>query len=125
MVMMCRGFRGATTASANTKAAINDATEEMLRALVEANDLDPEFIAAASFTVTADLNAEYPASVARRRLGWTYVALTDAVEMDVPYGLPMCIRVLILANTEKSPEEIKNVYLRGAEKLRQLSVPGS
>ena len=124
MVMMCRGFRGATTASANTKAAINDATEEMLRALVEANGLDPEFIAAASFTVTADLNAEYPASVARRRLGWTYVALTDAVEMDVPYGLPMCIRVLILANTGKSPEEIKNVYLRGAENLRQRSVPG-
>lgn len=124
MVMMCRGFRGATTASANTKAAINDATEEMLRALVEANGLDLEFIAAASFTVTADLNAEYPASVARRRLGWTYVALTDAVEMDVPYGLPMCIRVLILANTGKSPEEIKNVYLRGAENLRQRSVPG-
>ena len=124
MVMMCRGFRGASTASANTKAAINDATEEMLRALVEANGLDLEFIAAASFTVTADLNAEYPASVARRRLGWTYVALTDAVEMDVPYGLPMCIRVLILANTGKSPEEIKNVYLRGAENLRQRSVPG-
>ena len=124
MVMMCRGFRGATTASANTKAAINDATEEMLRALVEANGLDLEFIAAASFTVTADLNAEYPASVARRRLGWTYVALTDAVEMDVPYGLPMCIRVLILVNTGKSPEEIKNVYLRGAENLRQRSVPG-
>ena len=124
MVMMCRGFRGATTASANTKAAINDATEEMLRALVEANGLDLESIAAASFTVTADLNAEYPASVARRRLGWTYVALTDAVEMDVPYGLPMCIRVLILANTGKSPEEIKNVYLRGAENLRQRSVPG-
>jgi chorismate mutase len=125
MVMMCRGFRGATTASANTKAAINDATEEMLRALVKVNDLAPEFIAAASFFVTPDLNAEYPASVARRRLGWTYVALTDAVEIDVPYGLPMCIRVLILANTEKAPEEIKNVYLRGAENLRQRSVSGS
>ena len=125
MAMMCRGFRGATTASANTRAAINDATEEMLRALIEANGLDPEFIAAASFFVTPDLNAEYPASVARRRLGWTYVALTDAVAMDVPYGLPMCIRVLVLANTEKAPEEIKNVYLRGAENLRQRSVPGS
>ncbi len=125
MVMMCRGFRGATTASANTKEAINDATEEMLRALVDANDLDAEFIAAAWFTTTTDLNAEFPASVARRRLGWTYVALMDAHEMEVPYGLPMCIRVLVLVNTEKRPEEIKNVYLRGAENLRQRSVPGS
>lgn len=125
MTMMCRGFRGATTASSNTKAAINDATEEMLRALVDANDIDVDSIAAASFFVTPDLNAEYPASVARRRLGWTYVALTDSVEIDVPYGLPMCIRVLVLVNTEKRPDEIKNVYLRGAENLRQRSVPGS
>lgn len=125
MAMMCRGVRGATTASANTKAAINDATEEMLRALVDTNDIDVDSIAAASFFVTPDLNAEYPASVARRRLGWTYVALTDSVAIDVPYGLPMCIRVLVLVNTEKRSEEIKNVYLRGAENLRQRSVPGS
>ena len=55
MAMMCRGFRGATTVFANTKAAINDATEEMLRALVDANDIDVESIAAASFFVTPDL----------------------------------------------------------------------
>ena len=84
MVMMCRGFRGATTVSDNTKNAINDATEEMLRALVQSNDLNPDSIAAAYFTLTPDLNAEYPASVARRRLGWTHVALMDALAVDVP-----------------------------------------
>lgn len=125
MVIMCRGFRGATTASANAKEAIVEATEEMLKALVEANDLEPEFIAAAWFTTTPDLNAEFPAAVARRRLGWTHVALMDAHEMDVPDGLPMCIRVLVLVNTEKGPEEIKNVYLRGAVNLRQRGEPGS
>ena len=125
MGMMCRGFRGATTASANTKEAIVEATEEMLRALVEANGLDPEFIAAAWFTTTTDLDAAFPAAAARRRLGWTHVALMDAHEMDVPGDLPMCIRVLVLVNTEKRPEEIKNVYLRGAVNLRQRSVPGS
>ena len=125
MVMMCRGFRGATTASDNTKEAINTATEEMLRALVDTNDLKPDSIAAAYFTLTPDLNAEYPASVARRRLGWNHVALMDALEVNVPYGLPMCIRVLVLVNTEKRPDEITNVYLRGAVNLRQRSVPGS
>ncbi len=119
MVMMCRGIRGATTASENTEAAIAEATEEMLRALVEANGLDPEYIAAAWFTTTSDLNASWPATVARRRLGWTGVALMNSHEMDVPGGLSMCIRVMLLVNTEKRQDEIQNAYLRGAVNLRQ------
>ena len=86
MAMMCRGFRGATTASDNTSLAIVEATEELLRAMVEANDLDPEYIAAAWFTTTPDLTAEFPATVARRRLGWTGVALMNSHEIDVPDG---------------------------------------
>ena len=119
MVMMCRGFRGATTASANTRDAIADATEELLRAMVEANDLDPQYIAAAWFTTTMDLTAAFPATAARRRLGWTGVALMDGHEIDVPGGQPMCIRVMLLVNTEKGQDEIQNVYLRDAVSLRQ------
>lgn len=125
MVMMCRGIRGATTASENTEAAIAEATEEMLRALVEANGLDPEYIAAAWFTTTSDLNASWPATVARRRLGWTGVALMNSHEMDVPGGLSLCIRVMLLVNTEKRQDEIRNVYLRGAVNLRQRDGRGS
>lgn len=119
MAMMCRGFRGATTASENTEAAIAEATEEMLRALVKANDLEPEYIAAAWFTTTPDLNASWPATVARRQLGWTGVALMNSQEINVPGGLPLCIRVTLLINTEKRQDEIENVYLRGAVNLRQ------
>lgn len=119
MVMMCRGFRGATTASENTESAIADATEELLRAMVDANNLDPEYIAAAWFTTTQDLTAMFPAAVARRNLGWTGVALMNGHEMNVPEGMPMCIRVVLLVNTEKSQSEIENVYLRGAVNLRQ------
>lgn len=119
MVMMCRGFRGATTASANTDSAIAEATEELLRSMVEANDLHPEYIAAAWFTTTSDLNASFPATVARRQLGWTGVALMNGHEINVPGGLPMCIRVMLLVNTEKRQDEIENVYLRGAVNLRQ------
>ena len=115
--MMTRGIRGATTSTANTKEAILEATTEMLERLIEANDLDKERIAAALFTTTRDLNAEFPA-VAARLLGWTEVALMCSHEMDVPGALPACIRVMVLVNTDKKPGDIVNVYLRGAVNLR-------
>ncbi|MCH7706478.1 MAG: chorismate mutase [Chloroflexi bacterium] len=117
MSMMTRGIRGATTSTANTKEAILEATTEMLERLIEANNLDKERIAAALFTTTRDLNAEFPA-VAARLLGWTEVALMCSHEMDVPGALPACIRVMVLVNTDKQPGEIVNVYLRGAVNLR-------
>ncbi len=117
MSMMTRGIRGATTSTANTREAILEATTEMLERLVDANGLDKERIAAVFFTTTRDLNAEFPA-VAARLLGWTEVALMDSHEMDVPGGLPACIRVMVLVNTDKKPGDIVNVYLRGAVNLR-------
>ena len=112
-----RGIRGATTADGNTKASILDATGEMLAKLVEANGLDAADVAAAYFTTTGDLNAEFPA-VAARQMGWNDVALMCGHEMAVPDAQTQCIRVLVLVNTEKSPRELTNVYLRGAANLR-------
>ncbi|HAL49505.1 MAG: chorismate mutase [SAR202 cluster bacterium] len=113
-----RGFRGATTADENTEAAIQEATREMLEKLVEANDIDVDDIAAATFSTTKDLDASFPAAAARKYLGWDYVALMSSNEMDVAGGQPKCIRVMVLVNTERSPQEINNVYLRGAAHLR-------
>ena len=113
-----RGIRGATTADDNTEQAILDATRELLEGLVEANDIDQDDIAAVYFTTTRDLNAAFPALAARRHLGWDYVALMCGHEMEVPDAQPRCIRVLMLVNTEKSPREISNLYLRGASHLR-------
>ena len=112
-----RGIRGATTAESNTRDAILGATKELLERLIEANDIDPDDVAAAFFTTTADLNAEFPAAAARL-MGWTYVALMGARETDVPNAPPMCIRVLILINTDKPPQELRSVYLHGAKDLR-------
>ena len=120
MSLMCRGIRGATTAGANTREAILGATRELLERLVEANQLEKESIAAAFFTTTLDLNAEFPAAAARQ-MGWTEVALLDSHEMDVPGALPCCIRALLLVNTEKQASEIVNVYLRDAVNLRSRS----
>ena len=57
--MPCRGIRGATTASENTPDAIMEATQELLRAIAAANNVQLEDIASAIFTVTPDLNAAF------------------------------------------------------------------
>lgn len=117
MTLMCRGVRGATTADANTKEAILEATRELLTRMVEANTIEVDQVAAVFFTTTTDLNAEFPA-VSARQMGWIHAALMDAHEMAVPDGLSKCIRALLLVNTEKRPEELHHVYLRGAINLR-------
>ena len=112
-----RGIRGATSADTNSKEAILEATTELLGRLVEANDVDVDDVAAAYFTATDDLNAEFPA-LAARQMGWTKAALMCAREMNVEDGAKRCIRVLLLVNTDKTPEDIEFVYLRGASSLR-------
>lgn len=117
MTIYCRGIRGATTAEANTREAILDATREMLIQLIEANQLREEDIASAIFSTTADLNAEFPA-VAARGLGWLDTALFCMHEMAVPGSLPRCIRVLIHWNTTRRADEINHIYIRDAVNLR-------
>ena len=105
--MKVRGLRGATTADANTRDDILDATRELLERLVEVNDVDADDIAAVTFTTTRDLDAEFPAVAARVHLGWTDVAIMCGHEMNVPGGQERCIRVLILVNTDKSPQDLE------------------
>jgi chorismate mutase len=116
-----RGIRGATTATENTAEAITEATEELLRELVQLNDLQPEEIAFAYFTTTPDLTAEFPA-LAARRLGWLDVPLLCGHDMNVqqpnPRGLPMCIRILLLYNTPRPQASIRFSYLRGAVAIK-------
>lgn len=115
--MPCRGVRGATTADANTREAILKATLQLLALMIRQNDIHPEDVASAIFTVTKDLDAEFPA-LAARQLGWLNVALLCGYELDVPGALPRCIRVLVHWNTSKSPDEIVHVYIKGAANLR-------
>ena len=114
----CRGIRGATTADANTREAILEATQELLEGLIEKNEIDQESVAAAIFSTTPDLNAEFPAVAARTKLGWQHIALFNTHEMAVPNDAPNCIRVLLLVNTDKASSELVNLYMRGAINLR-------
>ncbi len=115
--MYCRGIRGATTVEQNEREEILSATKELLELLIQRNDLHTEDIASAIFSVTNDLNAEFPA-VAARMLGWTEVALLNMCEIPVPDSLGKCIRILLHVNTTRSAAEIQHVYIRKAVNLR-------
>lgn len=113
----CRGIRGAITVEANTPEAILAASRELLAAIIEANSVEPDDVGAVFFTATMDLNAEYPAYVARE-MGWHEVAIMCGHEMNVPGGMPMCLRVMVLWNTVRATKDIRHIYLREAQRLR-------
>lgn len=112
-----RAVRGATTVDADEPGAIREHTRELLAALVASNGVEPTSIVSAIFTVTRDLESEFPARAARD-LGWTDVPLLCVHEMNVPGALPRCIRVLLHVESDRAREEMRHVYLRGAIVLR-------
>ena len=116
--MPVRGIRGATTVDSNTREAILDATRELLAEVVSVNKIATEDVASATFTTTTDLNAEFPAVVARNEFGWTSIALMCGHEMDVPGSLRMCLRIMLIVNSDVPQSEVCHVYLRGAAALR-------
>jgi chorismate mutase len=114
---VCRGVRGATTVQADDRDQILAATRQLLALMIRRNGIESTDVASATFTVTNDLGAEFPA-LAARQLGWLEVPLLCSYEISVPKSLPRCIRVLVLWNTDKAQSEISHVYLHEAEKLR-------
>jgi chorismate mutase len=113
-----KAIRGATTASENTEEAIATAVTELLQELEYRNRLDPDRIVSVIFTATKDLDAVFPAAIARRVCpNWRDVALMDVQQMHVEGSLARCIRFLIHAHL---PADVKiyHPYLRGASNLR-------
>ncbi len=117
MSIKCRGVRGATTVQENTRDAILQATRQMLALMIRRNKMESSDIASAIFTVTRDVNAEFPA-LAARQLGWIEVPLLCGYEIEVPGSLPNCIRVLVHWNTDQAQSEIQHVYIHEAVRLR-------
>ena len=116
--MAMRGIRGATTVEENTKEAIRQSVQELVAVMMEGNGVGPEDIGAAIFSGTGDITAGFPATAMRQMPGMEAVPLFDAQEMDVEGSLPLCIRLLLLADTDKSQRDVTHVYLRGAGVLR-------
>lgn len=118
--MGVRGIRGAITVAADTREEILSATKWLLEEMVGRNDVNPEDIGSVIITTTEDLSSTFPAQAARMLEGeaWQYVPLMCAREIPVPGGLPLCVRVMMNVNTDKSAKDIQHVFLRDAVKLR-------
>ena len=116
--MTVRGIRGATTVSSDNTDEVLAATKELLEHLQRDNLFAPEAIASILFTVTNDIRSAFPARAARL-MGWDLVPLLCFQEIEVAGSLPLCIRVLILLNTDRRQEQIQHVYLRDADSLRR------
>jgi chorismate mutase len=125
--MATRGVRGATTVDGNSAQGIRQRTLELLEILVAENGLRPEDVASATFTVTDDLDAEFPALAVRSLPGWEDVPLLCAREIPVSGALSGCVRILLLWNTDRPQREVRHAFLRGARSLRPgwaRNVPG-
>ena len=110
-------LRGATTSEQNSVESITSAVEELLIELVSRNNLIPNQIISVVFSVTSDLDACFPASIARKKSGWENIALLDCQQMFVKGDLSKCIRLLayVLLPNEQKPQ---NPYLGRAKNLR-------
>lgn len=117
--MFSRGVRGAITLCENSKEEIKRATIELLDEIIKQNEIKIEDISFAIFTLTKDLNADFPAKYARKYCNFNKVAMMCYHELDVENSLQKCLRVLININTDKKQDEIKHVYLKGAKILRE------
>ena len=116
--MALRGIRGAATVEQNSREEIFAAAQALVTEIFSRNGLALDDAGAIIFTSTPDLTAAFPTAGLRQLQGFNLVPLFDAQETSVEGALPLCVRVLILAETDKKPAEIRHVYLGGAQKLR-------
>jgi chorismate mutase len=109
-------LRGATSVERNDAQQILDATSELMQKIMQRNELSPERVVSCIFTVTDDLDAEFPA-VAARAVGFEHVPLLCAREIPVPGALQGIIRVLIHYHAEEGHVPA-HVYIGEARALR-------
>jgi chorismate mutase len=113
-----RAIRGATQLDADERDHLLASVDELIRALLEANQVDTDDLVSMILTATPDLHSEFPA-LAARQLGIGDVPLLCAQEIDVVGALPRVIRVMMHVESDRPRGEIRHVYLRGAAALRR------
>ena len=115
--MITKGIRGAILVEENTSEAIGSATIKLLKEIMKKNNIETNLISNVIFSLTSDLNADFPAKYARINLKWREVPMLCFNEIDVPNSLKRCLRVLVVVNCREDFEP-EFVYLSGAEVLR-------
>ena len=117
-VMTVRGLRGATTIVKDEPEAVLIATENLAKEVAKANHVLPEDIISVLISTTSDIESTFPAKAVRSIEGWKYVPVMCTHEMNVPGGLPLCIRILMHANCDIPQKEIVHIYQNDAVQLR-------
>lgn len=115
--MAVRAIRGATRLTQDSEAEMEQVVVELLRAMIEGNELDADDLISVIFTATPDLRCAFPAAAARG-MGLTDVPLMCAQEIDVPGAMPRVVRVMMHAETRKTKADIWHPYFRGTDALR-------
>lgn len=115
--MPVRALRGATQLDVDEREHLLDRTAELVAAVLDANGVAADDLVSILLTATPDLRSEFPAP-AVRRLGISEVPLLCAQEIDVVGALPRVVRIMVHAETSLPREEVRHVYLHGAEVLR-------
>ena len=110
-------IRGATTATGNSVKEIQDAVVELVDELISRNNLIKKNLLSITFTAKKDLDACFPASIARKYNGLDSVAFLDCQQMYVSNDVNFCIRIMAQVLLP-SNNPVKHPYLRGASKLR-------
>ena len=110
-------IRGATTASGNSVEEIEEVVVELINELISRNNLLKTNLLSITFTATTDLDACFPASIARKCNGLDSVAFLDCQQMHVSNDLDFCIRIMAQVLLPEN-SSAKHPYLRGASKLR-------
>ena len=115
--MTVRAVRGAIKVDEDAAPCVLDATERLIRTLLERNGVEGDELISMLFTVTDDITSVFPAEAARR-MGLGFVPLMCAREIPVVGAMPLVVRVLVHLHTERALAEMEPVYLDGAESLR-------
>jgi len=115
---LTRGLRGATTVTKNKEEEILYRTQILIEDMVKTNNIEADMVSHVFISVTADINAVFPAQALRRLEDWTFVPVMCMREIDVPSSLEKCIRVMMVVNTDKKQEHMKHIFHNEAVKLR-------
>ena len=110
-------MRGATTLDEDTAEQVTKRVQELVTAMLEENELGSDALISILFTASPDVHSGFPATAARA-LGLDDVPLMGAQELDVAGALPLCVRVMMHVETDRSRHQVHHVYLHGAQSLR-------
>ena len=113
-----RAIRGAICLQQDNAEEMRGAVVELLTEIMQRNELSNDQLVSVLFTATPDLHCAFPAAAARE-LDLADVPLICAQEIDVTGAMPKTVRVMVHVNSEVPRADIKHIYLRGAETLRQ------